>query len=396
LTVGFLIFTFWFSVAAVVLITLGYPVFLALAGPFARRPRRTDESEPWVTLIIPAYNEESTIAEKLDNCLDLDYPRDKLEVVVASDGSTDRTNAIVESYADRGIVLAAFPRTGKTGVQNRVALRARGAILIFSDANAFYNTDAVRKLVRNFADPQVAGVCGQLKYRVREAAGAGESSDSAGASERLYWSYEKFMKLRESELSSVVGANGSIYAVRRADYVQLDEGVISDLVEPLALVRSGKRVVYEPEAVSVEDASMNYNMEFRRKVRILTRSIFGLLSMRGLLNPLRFGIFSVQFLMHKLLRFVTPLFLILGAGALAGLAIANHSIYRWLFGAALVGVASALVAGRKMGGGKVNWVLRGLQLLYYYLLVNYALVLAWCNVLRGNRMQLWSPERKVA
>src|SRR5690606_3888558 len=126
------------------------------------------------------------------------------------------------------------------------------------------------------------------------------TGEAAGNSERAYWSYEKFMKQRESDLSSVVGANGSIYAVRRSDYVQLDEGLISDLVEPLALVRAGKRVVFEPEAISLEEPSASYEMEFRRKVRILTRSIVGLLSMRALFNPFRYGVFSLQLFMHKL------------------------------------------------------------------------------------------------
>jgi cellulose synthase/poly-beta-1,6-N-acetylglucosamine synthase-like glycosyltransferase len=383
MTVGLLIFTFWFSVAAVVLITLGYPVFLALAGPFARRPRRVDESEPWVTLIISAYNEESTIAEKLNNCLDLDYPRDKLEVVVAADGSTDRTNAIVESYADRGIVLAAFPRTGKTGIQNRVALRARGEVLIFSDANASYNADAVRKLVRNFSDPQVGGVCGQLDYLV--------DAEGAGSSESLYWRYEKFIKRRESELSSVVGANGSIYAVRRSDYVQLDEDMISDFVEPLALVRSGKRVVYEPQAVSIEAASTSYGTEYRRKVRILTRSIRGLVRMRQLLNPSRFGIFAVQLIMHKLLRFLTPAFLIAGVTALTGLALLGKYVAPFLI--AVTSTTFAAIVASRQTSDRPSMFVRACHLLYYYILTNCALVLAWRNVVRGDRMTLWTPER---
>jgi len=376
----------WSSVTMLVIVNIGYPLLLAVSWPLLRRhavATKVAPSAPPVMLIVAAYNEESVIARKLENCLQLDYPRDKLQIVVASDGSTDRTEEIVESYAARDIVLAKFPRTGKTGIQNRLARCARADILVFSDANAFYRADAIDKLVRHFAAPSVGGVCGQLVYRVRDAA--------AGRSERLYWDYEKFMKLRESALSSVVGANGSIYAVRRSDYVPIDDGLISDLVEPLALVRSGKRVVYEPEAISEEEPSDSYGIEFRRKVRILTRSIVGLISMRELLNPLRFGIFSLQLIMHKLLRFVTPLFLIFAVVALTGLAVAGR--YLPVFVMTATGIAVALLVGRTVSAVRMNAIVRCCHLAYYYLMVNYALMLAWANVWHGRRMALWSPER---
>lgn len=376
----------WLSVLAVVAVTVGYPVFLALSGPLVRRRRRLDAAEPTVSLIVSAYNEEAVIARRLENALELDYPPGRLEIVVASDGSTDRTDEIVRSFADRGVLLRRFPRTGKTGVQNLSARAAAAEILVFSDANASYRPDAIRKLVRNFAEPDVACVCGQLVYRV-----AGEA---AGDCERSYWDYEKFMKRRESDLSSLIGANGSIYAVRRADYVEIDNGLISDFVEPLALVRNGRRVVYEPEAVSVEEASDSYGVEFRRKVRILTRSIRGLLHMRALLNPLRYGVFSFQLLMHKLLRYLVPLFLIAGALSLAGLAVGGR--YRVLSLAALGAVMVAVLVGRGLRSARANVLVRGCGLLYYYLMVNCALLLAWVNIFRGTRMVLWAPERKAS
>ena len=381
--VTFLDFVLWGSVIAVVVVTLGYPALLALTATMVRNRNMDELAEPSVSLIIAAYNEESVIGDKLKNSLELSYPRDKLEVIVASDGSTDQTNNIAISYQSRGVVLLTFPRTGKTGVQNQVAKRARGEILVFSDANALYRPDAIGKLVRNFSDPDVGGVCGQLDYLV--------GAEGAGSSESLYWRYEKFIKRRESELSSVVGANGSIYAVRRSDYVQLDEDMISDLVEPLALVRSGKRVVYEPQAVSIEDASTSYGIEFRRKVRILTRSIRGLLRMRQLLNPSRFGIFAVQLIMHKLLRFLTPVFLIAGASALAGLALLGR--YRALSLTAVAVTTIAAIVASRQPSGRPSVFVRACHLLYYYVLTNCALVLAWRNVVRGDRMTLWAPER---
>jgi len=375
---------FWLSVATVVVITVGYPVLLVALGPILRRPWGIQAEEPRVSLIIAAHNEETCIARKLDNSLALGYPRERLEILVASDGSTDGTNAIVESYRAQGVVLCNYARMGKTGIQNETVRRAQGDIVVFSDANAMYRVDAVRKLVRNFADSEVACVCGQLVY---EGKGAG-----AGDSESSYWSYEKFIKRRESEVSSLIGANGSIYAVRRADYVEVEPDLISDFVEPLALVARGKRVVYEPEAVSVEEASVSYGGEFRRKVRILTRSIKGLLHMRGLLNPFRYGIFSLQLLMHKLLRYLVPLFLVTGAASLLGLAVLGS--YRTLFLFAVSATLLAVLVGRSSTVKPANLAVRICHLLYYYLMVNYALVLAWGNVIRGRGVTVWAPERR--
>jgi cellulose synthase/poly-beta-1,6-N-acetylglucosamine synthase-like glycosyltransferase len=376
----------WVSVVTIMLVTFGYPLVLAIAAPLLRRRRHCADAEPTVTLVIAAHNEEKCLASKLENALALDYPRERLEIIVASDGSTDRTTEVAESFSDRGIVLRAFPRMGKTAVQNQVARLASGEILVFSDANAAYRPNAIRKLVRNFADPTVACVSGQLVY---QAAGQG-----AGDGESSYWNYEKFMKRHESELSSLIGANGSIYAVRRADYIEIDGDLISDLVEPLALVRSGKRVVYEPEAISVEETSASYSVEFRRKVRILTRSIKGLLHMRELLNPLRFGIFSFQLLAHKLMRYMVPYFLVLGFFSLAGLAAIGR--YRLPFLLAACAVTAAVLVGRWTQPRRSNVLFRPCHLLYYYLVVNYALLPAWVNILRGTRMTVWVPDRKGA
>jgi len=370
------------------LVTVGYPIFLTLAGLLIhRRWRRDDTAEPTVSLIVSAYNEEKIIAQKLENTLALDYPRGRLEIIVASDGSTDHTDEITQSFSNRGVLLRRFPRIGKTGVQNEVVRTAKGEILVFSDANAFYRPDAIRKLVRNFADPEVACVSGQLVYKVdREDAGSCENC------ERRYWDYEKFMKQRESNLSSLIGANGSIYAVRRADYVEISNDLISDFVEPLMLVQRGKRVVYEPEAISVEEYSTTYEGELQRKNRILTRAIHGLLHMQALLNPFRYGIFSFQLLMHKLLRYLMPLFLVTGFVSLAALAAVGR--YRVLFLLVVVALTVATLVTQETRLHRSNLLVRACSLLYYYLVVNYALVLAWINICRGKRMIFWAPDRK--
>jgi cellulose synthase/poly-beta-1,6-N-acetylglucosamine synthase-like glycosyltransferase len=379
---------FWLSSAAAVLATIGYPLLLALFAPVLRRSWAVRDAEPSVCLVIAAYNEERTIAAKLENSLSLDYPPERLQIVVASDGSSDRTDEIVRTFASRGVLLHSFPRTGKTGVQNGVASSAVADVLVFSDANAMYRSDAIRKLVRNFADRHVACVCGQLVYR--------SAGEGVGDCERRYWDYEKFMKRRESEISSLVGANGSIYAVRRTRYVELDKDLISDLVEPLELVRHGGRVVYEPEAISVEESSTTSDVEFRRKVRILTRSIRGLLHMRSLFNPFRYGIFSVQLFMHKLLRYLVPFFLLIGVSSLTALAVGGA--YFPLFAGVFVTAGALSIAALLIpeGNRRGKWLLRAGQLLHYYVMVNTALLVAWVNIWRGKRMTVWVPERKDA
>jgi len=381
-----LIWSLWLSFLMIVLVTVGYPVLIAIAGSLVRRRRVVDAGEPTVTLIIAAHNEERCLARKLENALALDYPRERLEIIVASDGSTDRTHEIARTFADRGVVLHAFQRIGKTGMQNQMAKRAKSEILVFSDANAMYRPDAIRKLVRNFADPQVACASGQLVYEV--------DAHSAGDGENSYWDYEKFLKRCESDRSSIIGANGSTYAVRRSDYVEIDNDLISDLVEPLALVRQGKRVVYEPEAVSIEEAAGTYEVEFRRKVRILTRSIKGLLHMRALLNPFRYGFFAFQLIIHKLFRYLVPLFLVVGLASLTGLAAIGR--YRGPFLLAALALAAATAVGRGMQPSRSNPLVRACHLLYYYLLVNYALIPAWINIFRGAGVTVWVPERKEA
>jgi cellulose synthase/poly-beta-1,6-N-acetylglucosamine synthase-like glycosyltransferase len=283
-------------------------------------------------------------------------------------------------------VLRDFPRIGKTGIQNQAVRTATGDVVVFSDANGFYRPDAIAKLVRNFADPTVACVCGQLLYTA--------DRESAADCERSYWQYETFMKRRESDLSSLIGANGSIYAVRRSDYVEIDNDLISDLVEPLALVLRGRRVVYEPEAISVEEVGGAYAAEFRRKVRILTRSITGLVHMRALLNPFRYGIFSLQLWMHKVMRYLVPYFLVTAFGSWG--ALAGLGYYRLPFAAVSAAMAVAVVVGRATRARRSNPLVRLCHLLYYYLLVNYALVPAWINVARGTRVTVWVPEREAA
>jgi len=375
---------FWIFVFAIVYVYFGYACLLILLAVFkGKKLIQEKEFTPGVSLVTVAYNEEKVIRKKIENSLALDYPHDKLEIIVASDGSTDKTAEIVAEYAVKGIKLNhSIERKGKTAAQNDAVSKSRGEVIVFSDANAIYARNAIKKLVRNFDDKRVGCVCGELKY-------TNSSESVAGKSESLYWKYEKFLKRKESQISSLLGVTGSIYAVRRALYVPLKQDIISDFVEPLKIVRNRHKVVYEPEAISFEKASADMKTEFERKTRIVTRSIRGLFNERELLNPFKHGIFSIQLISHKLLRWTVPLFLI-------GLFVSNlflwdnGNVYRSLLIFQIVFYLSALVA----------WVfeLIGSQIKlfyipYYFCMVNSAALVGWFKYLTGQKEVVWETAR---
>ena len=374
---------FWISIGWILMVTVGYPVMVFLLGLFVRRKSRGAEGgdyEPHVSLIISAYNEERVIKEKIENSLQLNYPKDKLEIIVASDGSSDKTNDIVRSYINREVQLFSYDRIGKTGIQNETVKKAKGEVLVFSDANAIYDKNAIKLLARHFDNDTIGCVCGQLTYT--------NNNSIHNPGEIYYWDYEKFLKERETKISSLIGVNGSIYAVRKKDYIELNTDLISDLVEPLEIVKTGKRVIYEHKAISREEASLDIKEEFNRKVRILTRSIQGLFSVKELFNPLKHGIFSIQIIVHKLFRYLIPFFLITGLLSLVYLT--EHQFYYFMFCVLFLILAFSIVSKFSTNNTKFNTVF---GLVIYYLIINYALIVAWFNVIKKRKITLWSTQR---
>ncbi|UNC93585.1 glycosyltransferase family 2 protein [Candidatus Contubernalis alkaliaceticus] len=375
---------FWILTAVLIYIYFGYPVIISIFSYFMTRPVvKNNEYEPFTTLIITAYNEEKHMVEKLANTLELDYPRDKLDIIVASDGSKDNTNEIVRKFIKQHpeIRLLSFKKNrGKTAAQNRAVTCARGEIIVFSDANARYRPDAVRKLVRNFYDTRVGCVCGELRYRV-ENCGAGEG-------EGLYWKYEKYLKKLESRLGNVLGANGSIYALRKDLYVPIKEDIISDFVEPLKIIEKGFRAVYEEKAVSYEDASKSFQLEFQRKVRIITRSYRGLLSVKKMLNPLKYGFLALGLFSRKLLRWYTGIFL--GALFLTNLYLAFSSRGFFLFTL----LFQMLFIFLALGGIISKRSFKPLLIPAYFCVVSYSSILGLVNYYRGDSAVSWVPSRK--
>jgi cellulose synthase/poly-beta-1,6-N-acetylglucosamine synthase-like glycosyltransferase len=314
---------FWLSAGALVYAYAGYPLLLWLIVRLrgARAVQRGTGMPP-VTLVISAYNEAAVIRAKLENVLRLDYPSHLLEVVVVSDASSDGTDDIVREFAGRGVRLARQEvRRGKTAGLNNTVPQVSGEVVVFSDANAMYQPDAVRMLVRNFEDPQVGCVTGEARYLE-----GGHSAADTG--ERAYWSYEIQVKRLETEVGSMVGGDGAIYAIRRHLWHPLPDNAINDFLNPLQIVAAGWRSVYEPKAICFEETAGGVRTEYRRRIRIVSRSWRALFQAPAVLNPLKVGFFSVSVVSHKVLRWVSGPFALVAALCGIGLVMGMASTAR--------------------------------------------------------------------
>ena len=382
------VWIFWLSVAFLFYAYGGFALLVGLVGLVQRRGVRKLPITPSVTLIIAAYNEENVIAERLDNALAMDYPRDRFQILVASDGSTDATDDIVASYASKGVLLLSLPRRGKIRTLNAAVARASGKILVFSDANIMCRADTLRELVANFADPSVGGVAGHTTYTLDPA------SESSSYGERLYWRYDTWLKRLESDTGSVVSAHGGLYAIRRALYQRVPDGAVTDdFAISTAVIEQGYRLVFEPGARAVEFAVPEASREFRRRVRLMTRGLRSVLLRKRLLDPRRYGFYAVVLFSHKVARRLAPVALV--AVAVSSTWLASQSpFFRVLafgqaafYGAALIGW---MLRRARLGGSKV------LYIPLYYCMANAASALALLDVARGKRIAMWKPQRQPA
>lgn len=377
-----MITVFLLLLAFVAGVYFGYPLFLALVGTLRRRCTTTAEVEalPRVTLLIVAHNEEHVLGAKLENSLALDYPRGRLEIVVASDASTDRTDEIVLSYQHAGIRLVRRPDRGsQTGAQNYAVPRTSGDILVFSDANSMYEPAALRRLVAHFADPDVGCVVGRLRH-----SNPADSAVSFG--EELYWRYEAMLKQAQSRAGALLFANGAIYAVRREAYRPLEGDWDHDTLVPLRCRLGGRRVVYEPGALAFEEAATGVRHELRRKVRIILRDAW---TLRDLARPLIAGPawIGLNIVCHKLLRW--SLWLPLSAMLIVSAAGIHHGFMRIALAAQLAFYATA-VAARVLERWRPAPAVMRVPL--YFCLVNLAACFATVRFLRGHRPTIWTPR----
>jgi cellulose synthase/poly-beta-1,6-N-acetylglucosamine synthase-like glycosyltransferase len=359
---------FWASFGALAWTHVAYPAAAELAARLRPRPLRRDEdAEPSVAVIVAAHNEEAVIERRVENLLALDYPADRLEIVVTSDASTDATNGIVESIAAREprVRLIDCERGGKVAAQDRAVRETTSDVVAFSDANATWAPDALRRLVANLADPDVAYVCGQLRL---------EAADGSNR-EGLYWRYEMKVREAESRLGSITGGNGSIYALNRPDYVEVDPRWGHDLSFPYRMVQAGRRAVYEPLAHAFEKPTPSNETEYRRKVRMFEHCWE--ITLRGsMFRRLPPG-YLVEIVSHRLLRY--------GSGILHLTLLATSVALvtdGWACGIVLAGQVALLAAAAA-----------GIPIARYYTLVTWATVVALVNYLRRGVPATWeTPE----
>jgi cellulose synthase/poly-beta-1,6-N-acetylglucosamine synthase-like glycosyltransferase len=377
---------FWLSAAALCYTYVGYPLLLVVVSRLRPCPVARGALMPTVTIIITAYNEERDLEAKLENTLALDYPADKLEIIVASDCSNDRTDEIVRAYEPRGVRLhRQSARLGKTAAQNAAVELARGEIILFSDATTHYQPDVLRAMTPNFADPSVGCVAGRLIYVDPGDSGVGHAA-------RSYWGYEVFLKERESCIYSLIGVSGCLYAVRRAAYVPLYHEACSDFIIATKMVEQNLRAVYEPLAVCTEETNRQSDRELRMRVRVISQTFTDLWRHRAMMNPLRSGFYAVQLVSHKVMRYLVPFFLIALLVSSAVLA-SNSLFYALAFGAQSGGYLAAALAWLLERVGGVQH--RLLALPQYFVLANLASLLAWYQFLRGERYAHWEPVRET-
>ncbi|MBN1793400.1 MAG: glycosyltransferase family 2 protein [Candidatus Omnitrophica bacterium] len=296
---------FWISLSIILYTYFFYPVILLFISDFIKRGVEKDEAlEPTVTLLIPAYNEEAYIGEKIENSLNLDYPPERLRIVIANDGSVDRTVEIAKQFEGRVEVIGFEENRGKARLINHVMERVESEIVVFSDASCFLDRHALRIMMRNFKDERVGCVCGL--YRLKDAREAVHPQN-----EGLYWKYETFIKRKESDICSILGAHGAIYGIRRALFVPLGEGVINDdYFIPMQIVAAGHRAIYDERVVAYEQHLASEEGEFSRRVRITVGNFQQIVAFFRLLHPKR-GLLAFEFFSHKLLRPLIPFFLIM-------------------------------------------------------------------------------------
>ncbi len=377
------------SVFGVVYAYAGYPALLYvldwfIAAPLARDVAAQANYRPFVTLIVSAYNEERVIEAKILNSLQLSYPRERLEIMVVSDGSNDGTMEIVRRYLPQGVVFLHIDgRIGKSACLNKAVKEARGEIVVFTDANSHFKTDALEALVGNFADDHVGFATGYTAYVKEE---NGTLVESVG----IYSRIEKFTKQMESRLSSCVGADGAIFAIRKALFRNLGADDINDLVMPLGVVRGGFRGVLENRAVCSEGMASNFSEEYRRQIRIATRTIRAIWKNRDLLNPFKYGLFAAQFFSHKLVKLMVPLMLAILLVSTMRLAFDNPLFVAFL----LIQIVFYLV-GLTFDPSRYHGAIGSvLGLVRTFVLYNTAISIGWFNFIRRKNFTVWATLRQ--
>lgn len=360
----------------------GYCLVLWILNFLMRKKDNLNKGEvyPTVTLFIPVYNEEKVIRKKIENALALGYPKDKIEIIVASDGSDDETAFIAKEYEKEGIIFyKGEERKGKNFIINDLIPKTNGEIIVFTDANSFYKQDSIKNLVKNFQDAKAGCICGKLLY-------TDDTGSLVAKGESLYFKYESILKNLESRFGAVVTGNGAIYAIRRSLFSPLPKEVPNDFAHPIEVIAKGFNVLYEPTAIAEEKATSSVNEEFKRRIRIVLRSFTAFIFYQKKYNFLK-SINSFFFISHKLLRwFVFPLMILIF--------FINYFLegffYELLFKIQIVFYLSALIGWIFQ---EINIKIKIFYIPFYFCLINLAGVIGICKYFVGKRETLWEIAR---
>jgi cellulose synthase/poly-beta-1,6-N-acetylglucosamine synthase-like glycosyltransferase len=379
---------FWICSFIVFYSYFGYALLSYLLVKILRRPLPVFDKSfiPEVSIIIAAYNEKDFITDKIKNTLQLDYPPDKLQIIVVTDGSDDGTEQLIKEFPE--VKHLHIPeRNGKIAAVDRAMAFVETSFVIFTDANTFINKDAIKKIIRHFKSDKVGGVAGEKRVQNKKQGGM------IAEGEGLYWKYESFLKKLDSQLYSVVGAAGELYAIRKELYQSVPKDtIIEDFYLTLKIAAGGFKIVYEPEAFSIESSSVSVPEELKRKIRIAAGGIQSIIRLKNLLNPFRYGLLSFQYISHRVLRWtLAPLSIVLIFISNYILAYYQIPFYRMIFILQSIFYIMATL-GMFLENSRVRIKLFFIP--FYFLIMNYAVYVGFLRHLKGTQSVLWEKAKR--
>ncbi len=372
---------FWISVFSIVWVYVGYYLFLSLISLFYTKKVQQNDSTPSVSIIITAYNEEKSIASKLDNCLDIDYPAENLEIIVASDGSTDKTNDIVKDYSDKGVKLVVISdRKGKHYAQKQGIEASHHDIVVFTDATTRLERNSIRMIVRSFADPKIGCVSGTDRIN---------GGDKPAHGEGVYVKYEMKLRSLESSISSLVGVSGSFFAARKMICDTWYSDMSSDFFVPVIAYMQGYRSVLDDDAIGQYTVVRNPEREFERKVRTVVHGIQVVMRLKPILNPFRYGFYSFQMFNHKLMRWLIPIAFF--ACLVTNILLVNvNLLYQFLLVFQISFYVSALSAFMFKSLEKNTLF----KIPFFLVMVNTSIIVAWYKYFCGEKYVSWERTER--
>jgi len=383
---------FWIGLLVVFYTYIGYGILMFLLVRIKRifkGKRSTGDRayEPEVSFVVPCYNESEVIASKIQNTLELEYPKDKLKIIIITDGSTDGTPEIVRQY-ENILLLHEDQRGGKSAAENRAMKYVNSPIVIFSDANTILPKEAIREIVKHYADPQVGAVSGEKRIMSKDV------DTASGAGEGVYWKYESFLKRMDSEMSTIVGAAGELFSFRKELFSDLEtDTILDDFMLSMRIAEKGYRVVYEPNAYAMETASASVREELKRKVRICAGGWQSMGRLISVMNPVKNFWLAFQFISHRVLRWsITPVMLLLMLPA-NGLLFFEHYVYQITFVAQVFFYLCAMI-GWYLANRELKVKL--LFIPYYFFIMNYAVFAGFIRYVRGEQSAAWERSKRGA